>query len=438
MKKLILITLLYCVANHYVFSQEEQTVLIENANIFDGTADTLAMDMSVLVKGNKIEKIAKKIKAPKGAQVIDANGRTLSPGFIGTHEHLMFQMSAGELLTSDTRYFAYVATSTAKKYLYSGWTSVRDAAGNTFSLKTAIDKGIVEGPRIYASGAMISQSAGHADHCLGSNHSSIISEDHDILVEYGDMAVVNGVPKVLEAVREQLRFGANQIKIAVGGGTGSYADPLDVVEFTPEEIKAAVQAAGDYNTYVMAHVYNNDGIRRAIECGVKSIEHANLVDEATLQLMKDNDVWLSAQVGVYTFIPHGYTEDQANKHRQAYAGIDNMFKAAKKIGFDKIGFGTDIITDPSRIDALNDEFIFRQDWFTNAEILQQATSKSGELLGMSHRFSPGKIGVIEEGAVADILLIDGNPLEDLKILQDPENNLHLIMKDGKIFKNLVK
>ncbi len=115
-----------------------------------------------------------------------------------------------------------------------------------------------------------------------------------------------------------------------------------------------------------------------------------------------------------------------------------MFKAAKKIGFDKITFGTDIITDPKKIDTLNDEFIFRQDWFTNAEILQQATSKSGELLGLSHRFSPGKIGVIEEGALADILLIDGNPIEDLKILQDPENNLHLIMKDGKIFKNLVE
>ncbi len=162
---------------------------------------------------------------------------------------------------------------------------------------------------------MISQSGGHADHCLDMNHSSVASDDHDILVEYGDMAVVNGVPRVLEAAREQLRFGATQIKIAVGGGTGSYSDPLDVVEFTKDEIKAAVNAASDYQTYVMAHVYNNEGIRRAVECGVKSIEHANLVDEPTLQLMKDNDVWLSAQVGVYTFIPHGYTKDQANKHR---------------------------------------------------------------------------------------------------------------------------
>lgn len=286
---------------------------------------------------------------------------------------------------------------------------------------------------------MISQTAGHADHRLQADNSALLSSGSwDPMVRYGDMAVVDGVPEVLKASREALRMGASQIKIAVGGGTGSYADPLEVTEFTPEEIQAAVQAASDYGTYVMAHVYNN-GIRRAVDNGVKSIEHGNLIDEATLQYMKDHDVWLSPQVIVYTFIPHGYTEDQANKHRQAYSGIDNMFKICKKIGYDKIVFGSDIITDPETMEKINDEFTYRTEWFTPVEILRQATSKSAELLAMSGPKNPypGKLGVIEEGAYADILLINGDPLKDISILTKAKENIVMIMKDGKIYKNTI-
>lgn len=411
------------------------STVIRNAEIFDGRSDKLETGLSLLVEGNVIRKIARQVSAPADATVIDARGRTLTPGFVASHEHLMMQMSVGELLTSDTRYFAYVATQTARTYLMHGFTSVRDASGNSFSLKKAIDRGYVVGPRIYPSGPMISQSSGHADHRLDVHASALAGGLPDALMQYGDMAVVDGVPEVLKAVRENLRRGATQIKIAVGGGSGSYADPLDVVEFTPEEIRAAVQAAEDYQTYVMAHVYNVRGIRRAIENGVKSIEHGNLVDEPTLQLMKEKGIWLSPQVIVYTFIPNGYTEDQANKHRQAYAGIDLMFKAAKKIGFDRIAFGSDIITDPDTLGRINDEFVNRAKWFTPVEILRQATSNSGELLGMSRRFSPGKIGVIEEGALADLLLINGNPLEDIELLTRPAEALALIMKDGKVFKD---
>ncbi len=413
-------------------------ILIQNANIFDGKNDTLAKGMSVLVEGNKIAKIAESIKAPDNAMVIDAKGRTLTPGFIAMHEHIIGQMPFSDIFTKDSRWFAYVATQTTRSYLMHGFTTVRDAAGNTFSLKEAIDRGYVEGPRIYPSGPMISQTAGHADHRLQADNSALLpSGTWDPMVRYGDMAVVDGVPEMLKATREALRMGASQIKIAVGGGTGSYADPLEVTEFTPEEIQAAVQAASDYGTYVMAHVYNTNGIRRAIDNGVKSIEHANLIDEETMQYMMDNDVWLSPQVIVYTFIPKGYTEDQANKHRQAYSGIDNMFKTAKKIGYDKIVFGSDIITDPAMIERINEEFSNRTKWFTPVEILRQATSKSAELLALSGTKNPypGKLGVIEEGAYADILLINGDPLKDIAILTKPEENINLIMKDGVIYKN---
>ncbi|MGH8470131.1 MAG: amidohydrolase family protein [Gammaproteobacteria bacterium] len=236
-----------------------------------------------------------------------------------------------------------------------------------------------------------------------------------------------------------MRRGASQVKIAVGGGTGSEADPLDVVPFTPEEVRAAVSAASNWHTYVMAHVYNPDGIRMAIENGVKSIEHGNLVDEPTLKLMKDKGIWLSPQVLLFTTEPLCYTEDQLRKHRQAYAGIANMFRTANKIGFDKIAFGSDIITDPEVLKRINKEFVYRSKWFTPAEIMKQATYNNGQLLAMSGPRNPypGKLGVIEEGALADILLINGAPLKDLSILTRPEQNLALIMKDGVIYKDLI-
>ncbi len=414
--------------------------LITNALIFDGKSDKLTDPMSVLVEGNKIGQIAKSITAPKGATVIDAKGRTLTPGFVAVHEHIVGQMPFGDIFTQDTRYAAYVATQTVRDYLMNGYTTVRDVAGNTFSLKKAIDRGYVIGPRIYPSGPMISQTSGHSDHRHDSDASALIGGTWDPMVRNGDMAVVDGVPEMLKAVRENLRRGASQIKIAVGGGTGSYADPLDTIQFTPEEIQAAVQAAADWGTYVLAHVYNSEGIRRAIDNGVKSIEHANLVDEKTLRYMKKKDVWLSPQVIVFTFIPKGYTEDQANKHRQAYAGIDNMFTLCKKIGYTKIAFGSDIITDPETLKHINDEFKYRAKWFTPAEILRQATANGAELLAMSGNRNPypGKLGVIEEGAYADLLLINGNPLADIEILTKPDENLALIMKDGKIYKNAIK
>ncbi|UTT86218.1 amidohydrolase family protein [Vibrio pelagius] len=416
---------------------ETSSYLIKNARIFDGQSETLTKPKSVLVEGNKITKISSSIKAPEGAEVIDAEGKTLSPGFIAVHEHLMSAMSFGEIFTKDTRYKAYVATTTAETYLMNGFTSVRDVAGNTFSLKDAIDVGYIKGPRIYPSGPMISQTSGHADHRFQSDGNAMKGGTWDTMEREGDMLILDGVPEVLKGVREVLRNGASQIKISVGGGTGSYADPLDTIQFTPAEIQAATDAAGDWNTYVTAHVYNSDGIRRAVDNGVKCIEHANLIDEDTLRYMMDNDVWLSPQVIVYTYIPRGYTEDQANKHREAFSGIDNLFRTAKKIGYDKIAFGTDIITDPAMMKRTNEEFRHRTEWFTPAEVMKQATYNSAQLLAMSGPRNPypGKLGVIEEGALADILLIDGNPLEDIEVVVNPTDNLKLIMKDGEIFKN---
>lgn len=417
----------------------KKKVLFKNVKVFDGRSKTLSKSTDVLIHDNKIEKIMANITPQDDDIVIDGKGNTLMPGFIDSHAHLMFQIPITDAAGADRYYHGYVATQSAETYLMNGFTSVRDVAGNSFSLKKAIDKDLLVGPRIYPSGPMISQTSGHADHRSANSKPILLGGDWSIFNKYGHTLVVDGVPEVLRGVRETLRRGASQIKIAVGGGTGSEYDPLDVVQFTDDEIKAAVEAAKDWNTYVLAHVYNSDGIKRAIEQGVKCIEHANLVDEKTMKLMKKHDVWLSPQVIVYTYHPNGYTEDQKRKHDQAFAGIDAMFKVAKKIGFDNIVFGTDIITSPEVLARMNDEFIERKRWFSSAEILKQATSKSAELLALSGNRNPypGKLGVVEEDALADLLLIKGNPIEKLEILTNPNDNLLVIMKDGKIYKNKV-
>ncbi len=415
------------------------TILLRNTAIFDGKNEVLARDMDVMVEGNKILKVAKSVPAPDSATVIDAQGRTMVPGFIDSHSHLMLQMPFAEGFSSDEFYWAYVSTQTAKTYLKNGFTTIREMAGNAFSLKKAIDRGIVEGPRIYPSGPMISQTAGHSDHRTDAQKSAMIAWEPSVPMKYDMVQIADGRAEVLKAVREALRRGASQAKISVGGGTGSFSDPLDVTQYTLDEIRAAVEAAADWGTYVAAHAYTDNAIQRAVEAGVKSIEHGNLMSEATLCLMKEKDIWLSPQVIAYTYYPKGYTDEMKKKHDQAYAGIENMFQMVKKIGFEKVSFGSDIITDPGMMERINEEFVHRSKWFTPAEILRQATANSAELLAMSGPRNPypGKLGVIENGAYADLLLINGNPLEDISILTDPEKNLALIMKDGKIFKNII-
>jgi imidazolonepropionase-like amidohydrolase len=418
---------------------KEGKILFTNVNIFDGKSDSLQPNMNVLVVGNKIQTISQnKIEPQSDTMTIDGKGRTMTPGFIDLHAHMMLQMSVDEAFTTDEFYHAYVATQTADTYLMHGFTTIRDMSGNSFSLKKSIDKGIIDGPRIYPSGPMISQTSGHSDHRFDAQDSALVGGEPSVMMKYGHVAIADGEAEVLKAVRENLRRGATQIKIAVGGGVGSYADPLDVTEYTPTEIRAAVQAANDWGTYVAAHVYNSDGIRRAVDNGVISIEHGNLVDESTLLYMKEHDVWLSPQVVVFQSDLKGFTADQIKKQEQANAGIDNMFTMAKKIGYDKIVFGSDFLSDPEQLkNHLNDEFTARAKWFTPAEVMQQATSKAGELVAMSGPRNPyGKVGVIEEGAMADLLLINGNPLEDINILANPDDNFVIIMKDGKIYKDI--
>jgi imidazolonepropionase-like amidohydrolase len=419
--------------------------VFSNVRIFDGKGGALTAPSHVLVRGNVIEKISSKpIPTDRRADtvVIDGGGRTLMPGLIDNHAHLTFyNLPLAAAATADPNYIQLRQGAGARNILLAGFTSVRDVSGPVFGLKRAIDEGLVVGPRVWPSGPMISQTSGHSDtRVLGNLPSSAVREPVPG-VRFGFNYIADGVPAVLVGVREQLMQGASQIKLAVGGGVSSNFDPIDVTEYSLEEIKAAVGAAEDWGTYVCVHGYTPRAIRRAIEAGVKCIEHGQLLDEPTIKLMAEKGVWLSCQPFLLDedAIPTAPGSDNERKYRQVTEGTANAYKLAKKHGV-KIAFGTDIQFNP--IGASRQAFYLPKlvKWFSSAEVLKQATADNAELLALSGPRNPypGKLGVIEEGALADLLLVDGDPLANIRLLEEPGRNLLVIMKDGQIFKNTVE
>jgi imidazolonepropionase-like amidohydrolase len=414
-----------------------ETVVIRDARIFDGVSEQLSASRDVLIVDGVIDSIGESLEAPPESIEVDADGRTLMPGLINAHAHVMLQLPVSQAFTSDDYSFAYTATVAAQSFLDNGFTTIRDMSGNTFSLKKAIDAGLLPGPRIYPSGTMISQTAGHSDHRTAEAPSRLLDlNSRSAFEKRGMVAVADGEAQVLQAARENLRRGATQIKIAVGGGISSYGDPLDVIQFTDDEIRAAVDAASHWGTYVAAHVYNSNGARRAVDLGVRSIEHANLIDLDTLEYMKKRGVWLSPQVMIFQMELQGMNADQKAKQQQALDGLNSLMTNANKIGYENIVFGADIVTSLETLGRINEELALRTQWFEPVEVLRQATSKAGRLVGLSGPRNPyGKLGVIEPGAVADILIVDGNPLQDISLLARPKGNLSVIIKGGKLYKN---
>ena len=414
-----------------------ESLIIRNARIFDGESEQLSAPSDIYIEDGLIKNIANMSTDPQGIETVDVGGRVVMPGMINAHAHVMLQLNVLESLTSDAYYYAYTATLAAKSLLDNGFTTVRDMSGNTFSLKKAIDRGLIPGPRIFPSGAMISQTSGHSDHRTAEAESRLLdSNSRSNLERMGMTIVADGRPEVLQAVRENLRRGATQIKIAVGGGISSYGDPLDVTQYTEEEIRAAVEAANNWGTYVAAHVYNSEGIRRAVEMGVKSIEHANLVDLETLKYMQDQGVWLSPQVMIFEQELKGMNADQVAKQQLALEGVNQLMTNAAKLDYRNIVFGEDMVTSLEGLNLINQELVRRAQWFTPIQILRQVTSRAGELCMLSGPRNPyGTVGVIQEGAIADLLVVEGNPLKDISVLANPTDNIRVIMKGGELYKN---
>lgn len=417
----------------------DSAVLIRNVRVFDGKSDTLSAPTSVLVRGNKIDAISASVPSA-GATVIEGNGRTLMPGLIDAHVHIMLDgLSQVALLTSDLGFVNLVAARSANAMLMRGYTSFRDMGGPVFGLKRAIDMGIVDGPRIWPSGAMISQSGGHGDFRLPTELPAP-PDSFSYAERMGAAEIADGLDAVLKRVREQLALGASQVKLMAGGGISSYFDPLDATQYSPEELHAAVEAAENWGTYVTVHAYTPRAVRQAIDAGVKCIEHGQLLDEPTVKLMAEKGIWWSLQPFTEDK-PSVFPEGSPNRIKQLemFRGTDNAYALAKKYKV-KTAWGTDLLFDPAAAAQQTKMLTKMLRWYTPGEVLITATSTNAELLAMSGPRNPypGRVGVIEPGALADLLLVNGNPIADIKILEDSGTNLVLIMKDGKIYKNTLQ
>ncbi|GGZ74396.1 metal-dependent hydrolase family protein [Algibacter mikhailovii] len=425
-----------------LFAQDKAptSIIIKNANIFDGLNEKLISGSDVLIEGKLIKKIGKNLST-KDATIIDAQGKTLIPGLIDAHWHSVYAYAPPEIYyngdISEVAIYAFIG---AEKTLMRGFTTVRDVGGNPYAVKKFTDSGKYPGPRLYISGPPISQTAGHFDF-RGKNDVPRNSNDPMTYWERNSfLMVADGVDEVIKRTRENLRAGATQIKIAGGGGVTSIYDDLDVQEYTYEEMKAAVDVAATWNTYVAAHIFTDKAIQTAIKAGVKSIEHGFLASEETLQMMKDNDVWLSLQPLLNDEdamqFPNAYSQE---KWVRVTSGTERVYKAAKKIGV-KIAFGTDALYNPEDAAKQGKNLNKLGRWFSPYEVLKMATSDNAELIklcGPRNPYRDGDLGVIKEGAYADMVLVDGNPLENLELVVDPDTNFVLIMKDGKIYKNSI-
>jgi len=418
------------------------SVLITNANIFDGTNDKLGVGMSVLVEGNKIARIAKSIPEPAGATVIDAKGKVLMPGLTDAHWHSMFNFwPISKVLSADFGLLSIAASKAAQETLMRGFTTVRDVGGNSFPVYRAVNSGLTAGPRIYPSGGYISQTSGHGDF-RGPND---VPENPGTPLDYaqrvGHTLIADGVPEVIKRSREVLRMGATQIKAMAGGGVSSLYDPLDVTEYTFDEMKAIVEVANSWNTYVAIHANTDAAIRLWVDAGAKTVEHGFFISEETAKLMAEKGVWWSMQPMEAEGEDAFQFENSIStaKYKQCVAGLETVVALAKKYKI-KTAFGTDLLFDPS-LAVKQGKFLSKlKKWYTPYEALKMATHDNAELFKLSGPRDPypGKLGVIEEGAYADMLLVDGNPLENLDLVADPEKNFVLIMKDGVIYKNTIE
>jgi imidazolonepropionase-like amidohydrolase len=418
-------------------SASADDVLFENVRIFDGKGAALSAPSSVLVQGKLIARISTSPIAAEGAQRIAGNGRTLMPGLIDAHWHAMLIASTPAEAMGDIGFANLAAGDEATDTLMRGFTTVRDVGGPVFGLKRAIDQGIVAGPRIYPSGAMITVTSGHGDFRQLSDLPRTIGGLFTPMERNGGSIVVDSPDEVRLRAREQFMQGAALLKLTAGGGVSSPHSPLDVTTFTEPELRAAVEIAENWGTYVAAHAFTSDAIRKAVAAGVKCIEHGFLMDEATAKLIAEKDVWLSLQP-LPELMRTGLREGSVERAKadEVWPGIGRTYELAKKYKI-KTAWGTDVLF--SRALAKQQGAILASlvRWYTPAEALVMATGTNAELLALSGLRNPypGKLGVIEEGALADLLLVEGNPLENLDLVADPANNFKIIMKDGLIYKN---
>ncbi len=421
------------------------TIYITGVDIFDGRDESLHKNRNVLVEGNLIKKIsAGEINdVSSDAVVINGAGRVMAPGLIDTHSHLSIVGSPGEMRDWSWERIGVLMGKRAETTLMWGFTTVRDHGGPVMGLKQNIDAGLVPGPRIFPSLAFITQTGGHGDFRAWTDPHPRWFDETANWERLGYYRLADGVADVMASVRENLSRGATQIKVMGSGGVGSEYDPIDSVQYTLEEQQAAVRAAEDWGTYVGAHLHNGPAIKRALQAGFKSIDHGFGIDEEGMEMLVAQGAYLNTHFAWNHVVLEAdfLNEFQLAKAREVVSWSDNMVRLAKQYK-PKITYGVDAFGSTELFNTLYaTEFRARAEHFSPLEILRQATSGAAELLGESGKRNPyrqGALGVIEEGAYADLLLVDGDPLADITVFSEPEKNLRLIVKNGIVYKNTLE
>jgi imidazolonepropionase-like amidohydrolase len=405
-------------------------LLIVRATLLDLDTGELHGGSSVRVQGDRIVEIAhgQTLTATDGVVRLDAGDRVLVPGFIDAHVHASFTtMNLGELWTRPPSRRAIETKNVLEAMLRRGFTTVRDAGGLDKGISDSIDAGLINGPRVFRSGRVLSQTGGHGD---GPSTGEPLCACQ---IRTSDFAhVADGVDAVRKAAREELKNGAHQIKVMAGGGVASPTDPIDMVQYTGEEIRAAVTEASARRTYVLAHAYIPEAIIQAVEAGVRSIEHGNLINESAARVMAEHDCFLVPTLATYDAIAmfgkqFHFPAESLRKLADVLDAGARAIEIAVAAGV-RIGFGTDLLGEAH--DQQSREFLLQAEVQSPLEVLRSATVTNAELIGKA-----GELGVVAPGAFADVVLVDGNPLEDIAVLGGQGDRLDLIVRGGEIIQN---
>jgi imidazolonepropionase-like amidohydrolase len=405
-------------------------VLFRNARVLDTAAGRYAEGASVLVEGERIREVSDRPIRASGAAVVDCGGRVLMPGLIDCHAHVFLsEVSLRALEAIPLTLMTARAAPLMRAMLDRGFTTVRDTGGADWGIRDAVAQGHLVGPRLFIAGRAIGQTSGHSDQRRRTDPGAACGCCNAMVFT---MALADGEVEVRRAVREQLRQGADHIKIMVSGGVASPYDPLDSLQYTLDEIRAAVEEAASFKRYVCAHAYPAEAVSRAVECGVRVIEHGNLIDAPTAKLMADRGAFLVPTLVAYDAIDRhgarfGMGAESLEKNRLVLDAGRRSLELARAAGV-RMAFGSDLLgqlqPDQSR------EFLLRADVLSPREILHSATVVGAELLGRV-----GELGVVAPGALADLLVVDGDPLADVKVFQDQGAHLPVIVQAGRFHKN---
>ena len=408
-------------------------ILFRNFRMLDPERDEIAEGQEILVEGDTIREVSgRPVKAP-GASVVDCGGRTLMPGLIDCHVHVVLsEVVIRQLENVPLTLMTARASALMRAMLDRGFTTVRDTGGADWGLKAAVEQGLIEGPRMFISGKALGPTGGHCDM---RRRTDAGARCHCCNALVFAMAIADGDAEVRKAVREEMRQGCDQVKIMMSGGVASPYDPLDSLQFSPAEVMAAVEEAHAFGRYVCAHAYTSEAIARAAQAGVRTIEHGNLIDDATARLMAEKGMLLIANLVTYYAMRErastfGMPPEMLAKNELVIEGGLRSLEICKRAGV-PVAYGTDLLgqlqVEQSR------EFVLRSEVLAPLEIVRSATLIGARVLRME-----GKLGCLRPGAFADLLVIDGNPLKDLGLFQAADKSLVAIMKGGRFHRNRLR